>query len=290
MKPGIYTMAAELYHADPCPAPSLSASMAKILLDQSPLHAWTAHPKLNPHFEREDDGKFDLGTAAHAYVLEGAERFEVVPFYDWRKKEAQALRDEIRAAGKIPLLQEQVGRVLMMAKACQRQLDVFTPRPFSDGRAEETVIWQEPNGVWCRARLDWIATDESQIWDYKTTEGSAHPEAWARGPLFGNGYDIQAAFYRRGVQMVGGPDPEFTFVVQEAYDPHALSVIGLEPGVRDLGTKKVLRAIELWGECLKSGHWPGYPTRVASAELPPWEETRWMQREYMEIAEKEARG
>lgn len=284
MNPGFYpNMTAETYHADPAPEPSLSASIAHILLSQSPRHAWTAHPKLNPDYEREVDGKFDLGTAVHALLLEGEQVFELVNATDWRTKAAQEARDAIRAAGKIPLLTDQAETVGEMAKAAREQLKAFAPVPFTDGRPEESLVWQEANGVWCRARLDWIATDETRIWDYKSTGGSAHPEAWTRGPLFANGYDIQAAFYRRGVQMVGGPEPEFTFVVQETYPPYALSVIGLGPDVVTLATKKVLAAIELWGACLKEKVWPAYPAQVCSAGLPPWEEARWMEREYREM-------
>ena len=44
--PGIYEIPATEYHADPCPEPSLSASVARTLIDRSPLHAWMKHPKL----------------------------------------------------------------------------------------------------------------------------------------------------------------------------------------------------------------------------------------------------
>src|SRR5215831_5713580 len=45
--PGVYAMPAAQYHADPCPTPSLSASIIKLICLDSPAHAWTAHPKLN---------------------------------------------------------------------------------------------------------------------------------------------------------------------------------------------------------------------------------------------------
>src|SRR5262245_50563917 len=77
--PGIYDIPLAEYLADPCPAPSLSASIAHILLSQSPRHAWEAHPRLNPHYEPEEAEAFDLGTAAHAYLLEGAEVFVTLP-------------------------------------------------------------------------------------------------------------------------------------------------------------------------------------------------------------------
>jgi hypothetical protein len=287
LTPGIYTgLAAEEYHADPCPEPSLSASIAQVLLAQSPAHARTQHPRLNPLFVREDEARFDLGTAVHAFLLEGATRFTVVAATDWRTKAAQEQRARIRAEGKIPLLAEQAGRVEEMAAAARDQLSFYSPRPFAAGDPEVTLVWQEPNGIRCRARLDWLTPDRRWIWDYKSTEGSAHPEAWTRGPLFSLGYDVQAAFYRRGVQVLTGIEPDFGFVVQETYAPYALSVIGLGPDVLVLGEKKRLRAVELWGKCLESGTWPGYPAQVCTAELPPWVEAQWMAREYHEIGEE----
>ena len=65
-RPGIYELSAEEYHADPCPTPSLSSSIARTLLASSPHHAWWEHPRFNPGRVREEDEKFDLGTAAHA--------------------------------------------------------------------------------------------------------------------------------------------------------------------------------------------------------------------------------
>ena len=63
-------MPAEKYHADPCMVPSLSNSVAQILLSESPRKAWFSHPKLNTAFAEKEDGKFDIGTAAHAVLLE----------------------------------------------------------------------------------------------------------------------------------------------------------------------------------------------------------------------------
>jgi hypothetical protein len=48
-----------------------------------------AHPKLNPQLERREDEKFDIGTAAHAIILEGFAAVEVIDAPDWRTKAAQ---------------------------------------------------------------------------------------------------------------------------------------------------------------------------------------------------------
>ena len=287
MRPGLYAMSAGDYHADPNDAPSLSASIAHRLLAQSPRHAWTAHPRLNPAHEPEHAEAFDLGTAAHAYLLEGQANVVVIDAKDYRSKAAQESRDLARAAGRVPILASRWDDVLSMAAAARVQLGHHPePVPLLVGLPEQTLIWREGD-IWCRARLDWLADDRRVVDDYKTTEGSAHPEAWCRGPLFRNGYDVQAAFYLRGVKVLFGIDASFRFVVQECYPPFALSVIGLGPDVLTLGEKKRLRAVELWQECLETGIWPAYPARTHRAELPPWEEASWMAREERELVEME---
>jgi hypothetical protein len=108
-KPGRYKMAAEDYHADPVAVPSLSSSIAKLLIGQTALHAWTAHPRFNPGAEEENEARFDRGKACHILVLGDEERFQVVTgFDDWRKKEAQERRAQARANGLIPLLEHQI--------------------------------------------------------------------------------------------------------------------------------------------------------------------------------------
>ena len=280
---GIYELTAEKYHADPCPTPSLSSSIARTLLASSPLHVWHDHPRLNPGHIREEEEKFDLGTAAHAYILQGESGCVIVEAKDWRTTGAKEARAAARATGRVAILAHRWQDVLKMAEAAARQLDNYedSPQPFTNGKAEETLVWREGD-VWCRARLDWLHADHRTVDDLKTTSASANPEAWSR-TLFGAGADIQAAFYLRGLRAVFGIEGVFRFVVVENYAPYALSVIGLGPDALLLGEKKVLYAIEQWAWCLKSNRWPGYPTRTCWASLPAWEEARWVEREMQPV-------
>lgn len=285
LEPGIHQMTADTYHADPCPSPSLSSSLARTLLSSSPRHAWFAHPQLNPAMEREDKEMFDLGSAAHAFLLEGETGFVIVEAKDWRTKEAKEERDQARLAGKIPLLAHKWQDVQDMAAAARMQLGYHEakPIPFRGGKPEQTIIWREGD-VWCRARLDWLHDDHSAIDDLKTTQASANPDVWTRA-LFGAGYDIQAAFYLRGLRAMSGGGArgtEFRFIVVENYRPFALSVIALAPDALALADRKVSQAIALWAECLKRNRWPGYPLQTCYAELPPWQEAQWMERELRE--------
>jgi hypothetical protein len=280
---GIHRMTAEAYHADPTEAPSLSSSIARVLISQSPLHAYTQHPRLNPAFVPEEKAAFDLGTVVHQLYLEGTDDgVEVFDYPDWKKKAAQIDRDVARAQGLTPLLTKDWQRVLEMRDALVRQLATHEARPalFADGHAEPTLVWEE-DGVTCRARLDWLFDDYSVVDDLKSTSRSAAPEAWSP---FSMGYDIQAAFYLRGLRALTGVDATFRFVVVETSAPFALSVFELSPGVLDVADAKVEWAIGRWRTCVDSGVWPAYPTKVATVDLPPWAESQWADRETREAA------
>lgn len=284
-KPGVYDISAADYYADPSDEPSLNASIAKLLVNPggTPLHAWTESPRLNPNFEREEDEKFDLGAAAHSMLLHDVRQFAIIAANDWRTKAAQEERAAARAAGKIPLLAAQAERTLDMVTAARKQLGAHAEGPlFVNGLAEQTIVWDE-DGVRCRARLDWRRTDGAPfVPDYKSTGASADPDLWAR-TMYGMGADMQAAFYLRGVRALRLCDrPEWRFVVQENYEPFALSVIGLTPGALDLADRQVGRALEIWRDCRKRGLWPGYPTRTCFIDAPEWHEARLMARETRE--------
>jgi hypothetical protein len=270
---------AATYHADPCEVPSLSASIAHILVTRSPAHARAAHPMLNPDLVREESDKFDLGTAAHALFLQGDDIIAELPYPDWRSKEAREHRDTAKTGGWIPLLADQAGRVQAMVAAAKTSMGTHEAQPplFADGKPEQTLVWEDDHGVVCRARLDWLRDDFTAICDLKTTSASADPAKWTR-TMYGMGSDLQVAFYIRGVERLTGVRPVFRYVVVETYSPYALSVVDLAPSALALAADKVQAAIDTWADCLQYDTWPGYGSRVASIEVPTYEEMRWLER------------
>jgi hypothetical protein len=278
----IADLAAADYHADKLKdVPTFNAGTANIILTRSPLHAWTAHPRLNPNWQPDDDAKYDVGTVAHSLLLEGTANVDVCDYPDWRTKDAREARDASRANKRTPLLAHQFEEVMGMCNAVAKQLGSFNvePVPLTDGKPEQTIVWQDAQyGVWCRGRIDWLHDDLSAIDDLKTTSRSANPESWS-GTLFGIGCDVQAAFYLRGMKAVAGATPDWRWLVVETTPPYALSVVSPGPAVLALANAKVDAALAIWQRCLETDTWPGYPARVATAELPAWEEARWLARE-----------
>ena len=273
-EPGIYEMSAEAYHQDPCAEPSLSSSIIKLLIERSAMHAWDAHPRLNPAHEAENKTDFDIGSAAHKLLLGKGAAIVDLDFGDYKKAAAREARDAAYAEGKIPLLPHHREAVDRMVEAARMQIDALDMkrRPFTDGLPERVLIWKEGD-VWCRAMLDWYSHDGAFIDDLKTTT-NAEPNAFARriGDL---GYDIQAAWYRRGAERVSGRLPEFRFVTLEKERPHALSVPTLKESDLHAGNEKIDVAVDRWRWCLANDKWPGYPRQPVTVEMPVGARFRW---------------
>ena len=272
MKSGIYQLSEEAYHADPCPQPALSASIAGIIWHRSPLHGWYAHPKLNPDYQPFESATFDLGSAAHAIVLEqDRSKLAIIHADDWRTKAAKEERDAARDAGKIPVLARQAADIYAMADAAidavkDSELDGI----FQDGKPEQSIIVQDGD-IWLRGRLDWLTNDNKIILDYKTVGKSANPESFLRGSVFQYGYDIQVAMYQRLVQAVTGETPKFVWLAQETEAPYACSLMGASPSLIESGNRKLDHVIKQWCECMKTGIWPAYGKRIAWLEAPAYE-------------------
>jgi PDDEXK-like domain of unknown function (DUF3799) len=270
LTPGIHNLTAEQYHSDPAPTPSLSSSIANILLDQSPAHAWMAHPRLNTRHETEEDSRFDLGSAAHLMLLERREdRIVRVQADDWRTKAAKEQRDAARANGQYPILERQYVDCLAMCSAAQ---DYMVDTELSDllatGDPEQTLLWQESN-LWYRCRPDLLSKDRRIVLDYKST-ASAAPEFITR-QIGRMGYDLQSEFYSRGIEAVTQIKPAFVFLFQEITKPYACSLISLSNAYKALGQSKVGRAIHLWNRCLTTNNWPAYSNQILYAEPRTWD-------------------
>lgn len=260
--------------------PSLNSSVAHQLITRSPRHAWTAHPRLNPAWAVDEETRFDIGTAAHGLLLEG-KRGQIVAldYDDWRRKEAKAAKAAARAEGKIPLLAHQAADVVAMVDEAKASLATCTDlRDLGELDAETTFLWQEGE-AWCRCRPDWITRDRAIVLSYKTTGASAEAEAFTRGILLGSGYDVQAAFESRAIELLTGKAPTYVWMVQECEPPYAVSFLGLTRDMADLGRQKYDEAVTTWARCVSTDRWPAYPSRIQYVEPPAWARTQWLERQ-----------
>ena len=282
-------IAAQVYHGDPCPEPSLSSSIGRLIVDETPRHAWLAHPRLNPRFVPQQKTEFDIGTAAHDLLLEGEERMVVIAANSFRTKAAREARDAAYAEGKTPLLVDRVNSVRAMVASARAQLEHHEDArgAFENGKPEQTLVWRE-GPIWCRARLDWLPIGGNVFFDYKSTGGSANPDEWVKR-AYDTGVDFQDAFYRRGIRAALGIEgAQMRFVVQETEPPHALTVCAFTPYARELADRKVEEALGWWAWCTKHGRWPGYPKRTAWLEPPVYHDKLWTEREQRRVIAADA--
>lgn len=284
-QPGLYLdMPTADYFGDCCPEPSLTQSIAKILLDRSPLHAWHAHPKLNPDFRADDDTKFDVGNIAHKLMIGRGKEIAVLEgFDDWRKAAAKEAREEMQSQGKLTVLGKHYARADKMVRAAREQLEIRGEGDlFADGKGdgEAVTIWQE-GPIWLRQMLDWVSADRRTVVDFKTTDMSAAPQNLSR-MMLNAGWHIQGAMAERGLDAV---HPEtagrrrYLFAVQEAAVPYAMSLVEIDEAALTMGRKAIDMAAAQWRHCMHKNIWPGYPLEIQRPKYPGWAESQWLERE-----------
>src|ERR1035437_7583389 len=284
--PGLHlNVPAAEYHADPCANPSLSSSLAKVILGQTPKHAWMKHPRLNPDSQPEADDKFNLGSVVHELMLGRGGGIEIIDANDFKTKEARARRDDARTAGLTPILAHQYAeaqKITISALDALREIpaaaNFFSPKAVS----EAVAVWVDIGGPLCRAMIDRFSPEEGgTVWDIKTTSAGLSDAALSR-TIVNFGYDLSAAFYLRAARALSGElnaNTNFRWVFVETEPPFEVRVIKADATTLAMGDRKAATAIAKWQRCKKSGEWPGYPRTIERIEYPPWAETQWLERE-----------
>lgn len=285
--PGIYHDVPDAdYRLDPCPLPSLTQSLAKVLLDQSPAHARLEHPRLcPPPIEDEPTEKYDsamaIGNAGHAMMIGRGKDIAEAKFPNFMTKEAKAFRDAPEHAGKVVILSKHLRRAAAMVNAARDALQFMKwHAAFVDGSGEVVIAWKE-GPVWFRSLIDWKANTIPVCYDYKSTGMSIAPHSI--GMLIEKaGWHIQAAMHERGLDVLEPHDAgrrKFRFLAQENYPPYAVVAVELDEHWMTMGRKKLQAAIDKWRECIEQDRWPAYPLLPITPEYPGYKEAQWLARE-----------
>lgn len=281
--PGVYQgFSEELYHADPCPEPSASRSIIEKIALKTPRHAYIAHPRLDPTFERKEDDKFNLGNAGHAAILSRGKSIVVGDFKDYKTDAAKDFKARAKANGQVPILTEQAKRVDDMRAAVFEQLPDFGLENLFNtdfGRAEVVAAWVDPVAGWSRLMADWLEKDLT-VTDLKITEvDDFTPEGLGRH-MSGMGYEFIHAWYERGLvhlfpELEGRFKYRFLFV--EAKPPHSIMPILLPADALAKGRDLVARGAQRWADAKAAGKWPRYSGHERVADYPPWATAEWAQ-------------
>ena len=291
---GIHRISDIRYHADPCVNPSLSSTIGKKLIFQSPKHAWHASPRLNPDHEPMVKKAFDVGKAAHSMILgTGAPIADIPDDYlasngAVSTKKAKEFVEQARADGKVPIKSDEARNVdLMKARLIMtlREADINLMATDSEVTAIADI-----DGVTCRAMIDNAPSDPTRpyLYDLKTTT-DASLDAVMRS-IMNYGYDFQAAHYLETWKAATGEDRSFRFIFQEKTAPFEVCLVELHEDSLIMGKKKTARAREIWRNCVSSNHWPGYPLHINQINLSPFFHEKWLERESREADFKNQTG
>lgn len=278
-EPGVYDITDADYHRDPVEGGSLSSTGARRLLAPScpAKYRWYAdHPEIKT--------EYDFGHAAHRAVLGIGAEIAVFDHDSWRTNAAKADKVAARAAGLVPMLQEDAEIVTAMADKIRTH--EVAGRLFRPGRgvAEQTLVWRDrATGIMRRARLDWTAGGNGRkliIADYKTCD-RADPASCARS-IFTYGYHAQGDWYRDGafeLGLDGGSGVGFVLVFQEKTAPYVVTVVEPDDEALLWGSVLNTKAIDVYRRCVETDTWPGYSipgqpgttdTDLMLAGLPPY--------------------
>lgn len=291
-EPGIYRdFDVAAYHNDPCPEPSFSQSIGKILIDRSPLHAAVEHPRLPPLNGADDDETAEkyvkaqvIGDAAHKMMIGRGKTLAVGDFDSWRSDAAKKFRAAAEKDGQTPILAKHMAVATRVVVAGRVQLETHEERDcFRNGAGEVVLVWRE-GPLWFRCLVDWLHDDLLTADDYKTSGMSVAEHVLGMRACDG-GWDIQAAMIERGLDALDLSNAgrrRFRFIAQEQDAPHCLNVMRMTEHWMTMGRKRLQRAVDIWSRCVASGQWPGYAPVSVTPEYPQWKERNWLDRELMD--------
>lgn len=277
-QPGLYLgTPEERYHADPCPDPSLSATVAKIGFEKCLSKARAAHPRLRlpdypedpPTEDKNPPWYMDVGSAVHSVALRSGPQVVLVQANDWRTKDAQRIRTELRMERCIPLLPKHYDLAMRMATKLQ---PILFDQLGTNFAAEAMAVSQSEYGWWTRSLLDAASPDLRKIVDLKTTALDMSPRQAGR-TVNRNGNQFQSSFYERNLDRLdpgGMGRRQFLFIFMEFSYPYEVAIVYPDEALKTVGDQQVDAAMRLWDHGMTTGEWPGYPKEPQPVKPENW--------------------
>lgn len=230
------------------------------------------------HFKAEMDGlvprkestAFDVGTSAHAAILEQSfDRYVKGPDADKRTK---AWKEAVEAsAGKIILKPSEYDSIKGM-------FDAFYTHPrakkaVTNGKPEMSFFVQDKEtGLHLKARTDFFIQTGSlrnTIVDYKTALSATYEDF--QKAIWNYRYDLSAAHYMSVVEQVTGePVTQFFWIVQEKVAPYAINIFHATEEMIYRSKQTHTKVLKEIARSLEAGEWPCYGDDIKEIDLPYW--------------------
>ena len=253
------------------PAPAVSGSDLVAYETECPAYAhafWRGNPD---RLRSEPTPAMALGTAAHAYILEGAdafhERFSVKPEgLNFSTREGKAWRDA--QEGRSIISFDQHMQILAMRDALMAQPDARRLLE-ANGKAEVTMVAKdEETGLTLLCRPDLYISRAGLAVNLKTTANPA-PSAWRR-TCANLRYDLGDAMFRLVASTLGIQRPSHAFMVVGSQPPHLGYVAALSAEAASAADQQLRQILRRFAKSVASNDWPGYTVGVLEIGLPSW--------------------
>lgn len=278
LEPGIHhDIPASEYHA----LPYLSSSFLKKFKDCPASALMDFEPTIDMH----------VGSAIHAYTLEGLEMFNNEYSIMFESDLNKNTNDYKRLKGQFEL--QNMGKTILPAVFNKTSMmDVITGVDnalrthllagslLKQGFQEVTLIWDDADtGIRCKARLDWNP-GKRVLADLKKTADVAK----FKNQICSLNYDVQAGHYTNGAYACGMEPDTFIFITVEAAPPFPVKCGYLHPDWLAYGRSEANRLIGLVADCRQRREYPSFeiPGHITSlSQLQPhdlleeWEMPRW---------------
>ena len=228
----------------------------------SPAHCYHAMTE-----DRTPTEALLAGTALHTAVLE-PDRF-ASDYIEWKKEPGKgpAAFGKAQRESFLSLYSSEWG-VPEMAQRLRNDPHAGAILANLHGRAEVSIVWDDPSGVRCKARMDGLFP--KMVFDLKTI-GDEVTERNCIKAAMNYGYPFQAAFCLRGLRVLGEGVRKWALVFVEKSAPHEVNTFWIDGPILEYGEKQVERALKQYRECCASGKWPGPGAKgTKNMTLPTW--------------------
>lgn len=254
-------------------------------IDRASAHRLAKLNRSPAHMRWEIDNPCDqtpamaLGEAVHCCILE-PERFgstyAVAPECDRRTKEGKATWQAFVDANAGSKVIKADDNDLCRNMACA-VWDHPAAMALLDGGAHRGIelsgLWTcKATGVACKLRADLVRADLGVVVDVKTTDDASR-DAFERS-IFNFNYWLQSAHYIRGLNACGVGIDGFVIIAVEKDPPHAVAVYRIDDEIIAAADERVIRLLEIYGKCQRTGKYPAYSDEVENVRMPAWAEKK----------------
>lgn len=263
---GVYKrIAPERYHGWDAAS---SSRLSKML--QSPAHMKAYLDAQNP-----DTPALRIGRAIHVAILEPADfeiRYKRGPEGDRRTKAVREAWDQLADDyPDVEILRPDEWDLCAGCRASAWSTETAARLLEGPGDVELSVVYDDADtGVRVKTRWDRHSPEieGGAIVDLKTTV-DASPRSFERS-IFNFNYHAQAALYVDSAAAHDAPVRHYAIIAVEKSPPYGVAVYRLTEGAIEAGRDQVKPLLALYGECQRTGFFPGYPDTVRDVSLPDW--------------------